>query len=83
VSTTVQLPIPAGVGELLGTPTGLSAVGWNQAAVWVLDPNSGALKSTVKVPGGELIRGAYADDGTVWATGVTSTADIDAAGVGE
>jgi hypothetical protein len=69
VSTTVELPIPAGVGELLGTPTGLFAVGWNQAAVWVLDPDSGALKSTVNVPNGELISGAYADDGTVWATG--------------
>jgi hypothetical protein len=69
VSTTVELPVPAGVGELLGTPSGLFAVGWNQAAVWVLDPDSGALKSTVSVSGGELIRGAYADDGTVWATG--------------
>jgi hypothetical protein len=69
VSTTVQLPVPVGVGQLLGTPTGLFAVGWNQAAVWVLDPDSGALKSTVDVANGELIREAYADNGTVWATG--------------
>jgi hypothetical protein len=69
VTTTTQLPAPAGIGKLLGTPTGLFAVGWNQAAVWVLDPDSGALKHTVNIPRGELISEAYADDSTVWATG--------------
>jgi hypothetical protein len=69
VSTSVELPVGAGVSELLGTAKGVFAVGWNEAAVWVLDPDSGGLKSTVKVPDGELIREVYAHDGTVWATG--------------
>jgi hypothetical protein len=69
VTRTVELPVAAGIGALLGTPTGLFAVGWNQAAVWVLDPDSGGLTSTVTVPDGELIRAVYAAGGTVWATG--------------
>jgi hypothetical protein len=85
VSTTVELSTPATIGELLGTPDGLFAVGRNQAAVWVLDPDSGALTSTVNVAGGESISGAYAQDGTVWATGdcgdVVRVGTVDPAGV--
>jgi hypothetical protein len=69
VSTTVDLTVPTGVTGLLGTQTGLFAVGLNQAAVWFLDPDSGALSSTVPVSGGELVRMVYAENGVVWATG--------------
>jgi hypothetical protein len=69
VNATVELPVDAGVSDLLGTPDGLFAVGWNQAAVWVLDPDSGQLVSTVNALDGEFISEVYADDGTVWATG--------------
>lgn len=69
VSATVRLPAQAAAGELLGTPSGLFAVASNHTAVWVLDPDSGAPKSTVDIPGREPVREAYADGGTVWATG--------------
>jgi hypothetical protein len=69
VSTTVDLPVRAGIGSLLGTPNGLFAVGWNQPAVWVLDPDSGGLSAGVQGPRRQLVTGLYGDEKAVWAAG--------------
>jgi hypothetical protein len=69
VFVTGDLPVAAGIGDLLGTPSGLFAVGWNQSQIWVLDADSGILESSIQIPDGELV-GSLFDTGTaLWATG--------------
>jgi hypothetical protein len=68
VTATVDLAVSAGIQQLLGTPDGLYAVGMNRPDIWVLDPDSGALRSTVDA-GGELVTGLHDGGGAVWATG--------------
>jgi len=67
VTATVDRAVPDDIGQLLGTPRALYAVG--RSEIWVLDPDSGASRSVVHVAGTELVTRLYAADTAVWATG--------------
>jgi hypothetical protein len=68
-----NLPVDAGIGQLAGGGSRLLAVGWNKSEIWVLDPETGALTSSVRIPDGELVMSIVHveadDDDEVWATG--------------
>jgi hypothetical protein len=66
VSTTVTLDVPVEVYDLLGVARGLFAVGVNQAAVWILDPDRGVLTSTVTIPGDVTPYLSFVADGALW-----------------
>lgn len=69
ISIVDELPGSTGIGQLLGTRNSLLAVGWNQPEIWVLDPDTGASTSSIRLSDGELVGGMYDVDGAVWATG--------------
>jgi hypothetical protein len=65
-----RLPAPA---ALTGGDTGLYAVPVNKPTVWTLDPATGALRSTVELPGGELVLGVLEAGTDQWLVGNLGT----------
>ncbi|SIM57469.1 hypothetical protein SAMN04489832_0726 [Micromonospora cremea] len=69
VTVAGELPVDVEIGHLSDARSRLLAVGWNKSEIWVLDPDSGALESSIKIPDGELVMSVVSAGDDVWAMG--------------
>jgi hypothetical protein len=68
-ASTTERVLPDGVRQLLGNASGLFALGAGASDLRVLDRNTGAVVSAVRVTGHEKVLSMVDAGGSVWATG--------------
>jgi hypothetical protein len=69
VAPAVDVPLPAGIGTMLSTGRGLVVSAHNQPELWILDPQTGTVRSSVRIPDGELIFPFFEIGTDVWGVG--------------
>jgi hypothetical protein len=64
-----EVAVDVGIAHLMGGESRLLVVGWNKSEIWALDPDTGALRSSIQIPDGELVMSIVGADDDVWAMG--------------